>query len=369
MTFYDDDIIMYYNFDFDNLKNLFNYQNNLIDKNDLIDFMKKNNLAHKIDISPVSYKNNNVKIIMAQYHDIVKEIIIIINKKNINFTVDLINSISINIAQLKTINYNVEKHNIMFIDNDIIKLTFNLKEIMKYSCITSQTYSTYKDLNFDGIPLILLNDVVVINIELSINDIINKDNYLQIFKVCQSGTLLLSNCLNNKYKYFNIGEILKFQNTKKNLFTPNLSYSSININPSSYINFNNLNIVDYTKSNTSTDNNIKLNLMINNNIKYLIFEIPYAIAKNINLFIVINDSNVFDANIFALYNQGYYVYKFNTSELYGCDIKVSLCNYSNDKSIFNNVDDFVIKIYTYDDSIYNNFICNLWTFFTAGNYF
>jgi hypothetical protein len=96
------------------INKLLNYKNNLPDKDSLFYFMIRNNSSYMNKHNTLTYKNNNIKLSITRDVNMLSELVIIINKKNCNFTIDLIDNISVNFAKLKTINYTVEEHNIIF---------------------------------------------------------------------------------------------------------------------------------------------------------------------------------------------------------------------------------------------------------------
>ena len=171
--------------------------NTVINPDVMINFVIHNNRC--INIRNASVAENINLILVLQYFDVLDEIKILIKKKK-NFDLKLIDSVCLNLTNYfkKNIFYKIKNHNVIFSDNDIVIVKFNLKNSIQY-----------KNQNIGGIPMFIFRNYG--NFIININGINNIEDYIEKIDLITSGYCILPEYLKHLNNYRNyIPNLLNF---------------------------------------------------------------------------------------------------------------------------------------------------------------
>lgn len=280
----------------------------LFNKQILKDFCRFNNASYisKINSFYENSSNESIKYEVYRIFDIMDKIIIIIKKKGNEFIdIDDILNISLIIDNYTKFTIIVEKHNIIYDCDKLAIINLNLSNFVKY-----------QDENIGGLPLFLFDTnhtKILIHLKKKI-----KFDYWKLLDLHVGGFMIIpqfikhrSSCLKMiklvpKLSLNNKQEIMK----KLTFNDPNdkTDYEMKKYSNSKILNY--LNLVLYNKS--IFENYIIYNLELEQETSHLILSINYEIIYKIRLTICLDDCDIFASNIYSLYSDGYFIFKFNS---------------------------------------------------------
>lgn len=291
-------------------------------------------------------KNNQCVYDIPRVFDILDKIIIILNNHKFLEFYD-IQYIEINIFGYKNLKLFIEDFNIIYQNDNITVLNFELLNLVKYF-----------DTNIGGLPLFLF-DYYHCPLKLLVN-LKNKKEQpyelcscsLNFLQVCVGGNTIISEYLHKHYdikKNLMYNLIPKLQTNQKHKIINELIF----FNPNEKINFENKNrthdnilnyrnVISYKKiyEFDDYDINMRYDLELEQETTHLIFRMNLTfIDNNMYLRIRMDDYDIFDSDIYTLYYKGYFIFKFNTKIL---DSKISLYISNSHKN--NSVEDIDNKL-------------------------
>jgi hypothetical protein len=289
---------------------------NEINDNAIIkDFMISDNRAKSISL--VKYDKYSTTI---PYHiDIMNEIKISIWKNN-DFDLEIIDCIILDLKILLNgkIIYKIEKHNIVYSSNDIIIIKFSLKNSIYYN-----------GKNIGGLPFFLLKDSrPQINIIFKNNNDGYTKKFIKEIAFSIGGINVLPSFikLTQKLHNYQLPNLINETDILKNLVFSNSNEKDLYEIENNILNF--LNVLMYKKEMISS-NKIMFELYLEKETKYIVIKINKKLDEKTILSIRCDGYDYFYDNICLLYNNGYYIYEFNSK---------LLCMNDNFKLIFDSIE-------------------------------
>ena len=281
---------------------------------------------------------------ILRYFDILDEITIIIkNNDDEIINIDDILNINLIIVNYKIFILKINDYNIFYQDKKLIIINFNLKNFVNFD-----------NNEIGGIPLFLFDNncvKIIINFKKNMFNYDEKKIHIYI-----GGFMIFSSFI----KHTNITlekEILNLipklsSNDKKevinklNFYDPNdTDYYQLKKYSNSKL-FNYLNLILYNKN--ILNNKIIYNLELEQETTHLVFTVNYEIIDKINFCIRSDDYDIFDCDIFALYYEGYFIFKL-ISKILSCS-KIKLLIGTNANIRIQEIDDKIeIKIFNVID--------------------
>jgi hypothetical protein len=297
-----------------------NWKNDkLFNQEQLEKFMLVNNnsYVYRLIYEDNKYSNNSTyikKITIHRFFDIMDKIIFVIkNNENESINIFDLSVIMIEIDSYTKFNLTIEKDNIVYNDQNILIINFNLKNIVK--C---------QNKNIGGIPLFLFDEneiKLIINFKKKINFDFDK-----ILNVYIGGFIVLGSYLINTRVMTNnkISKLILTCDEKKKIMNKLEFYpDSVILKNDNNIILQHLNLVSYNK--IICKNCIKYNLELEQETSYLIFNMCLDTIHKIKNFIIrLNDNYIFDSDIYTLYSDGYFIFRFNSRLLENSKITLLL---------------------------------------------
>ena len=295
---------------------------NSLEKNTINKFIRFNNTSYIIKIYANEIKYSSTLYYLSRYFDVLDKIIIII-KKNNDEIIDIKSILNINlIINYKTFIMKIEDYNINYQDDKLIIINFNLNNFIKFD-----------NIDIGGLPLFLFDQMVKIIINFK-KKMFNFDekmfNFNEKINMYIGGFMIISNFIKkmnitlpeeifNKIENLSLGNKKEvFENLK--FYDPNdkSNYEIKKYLDSKLLDY--LNLILYNKN--ILYNQIIYNLELEQETSHLVFTLNYEVIDKINFIIRINDNDIFNEDIYTLYYEGYFIFKFNSKIL--SDLKIKL---------------------------------------------
>ena len=281
------------------------------------------------------------KYLIYRIFDILNKILIIIkNEDNKIINRHDISGINLIIDDFMNFYFKIEDFNIEYEDKKLIVINFNFVNFIKY-----------KNKNIGGLPLFLFDFNQVI-LKINFNKKFNFD-YNESINVYIGGIMIVLEYVNNiqcEKFYEKFKSVPKLLLNEKKEIIKNLTFN----NPNEKTDFENkkyldkkllnyLNLVLYKKS--FFNDKIIYDLELEEETTYIVFKIKYFLIRFV---IRLYECDIFDADIFTLYSNGYFVYKLNSKIT--SDSKIKLIVYNNDNLSIQEIDNKLeIEIYNVYD--------------------
>lgn len=284
-----------------------------LNDDEIFDYCIMNSQMHQIEIAYSNFKDNIFEYLIVRYADILNGITVIIdNCESINILTDI--SFFLYIPCQNKIHLKIEKHNCIFLEEKKkIIIHFYFDNVIKYD-----------NENIGGIPLFLYSyESTVFYIHINTHKLTNICDDLHVYS---SWTCVLSSYIKiNNIKINELTDIcdLYTTNEKRIMSIQNLKFSDFN-NKLNYemkekyydklLNY--LNIVMYKKNLFGNEKNLinngilKYEFELDTEIIYIVFKFNYKIVLP-DISIRLNGYDIFDADIFTIYHNGYFFFKFN----------------------------------------------------------
>jgi hypothetical protein len=270
-----------------------------------------------------------------------KILIIIKNEGNKIINRHDISGINLIVDDFMNFKIKIEDFNIEYEDKKLIIINFNFINFVKY-----------KNKNIGGLPLFLF-DFNQIILKINFNKKFNFD-YNESINVYIGGVMIVLEYVNHKIQceefYEKFKSVPKLLLNEKKEIIKNLIFNNPNeqtdFENKKYLDkklFNYLNLVLYKKS--FFNDKIIYDLELEEETTYIVFKIKYFLIKFV---IRLNGHDIFDADIYTLYSNGYFVYKLNSKIT--SDLKIKLIVYNNENLSIQEIDNILgIEIYNVYD--------------------